>query len=442
MVRPAETSRDPAPAPGDGMIDVELIGAPAFTVAVAGDLFTYASINGRLAELIGVSPVDFVGQTPESLLQPSYAAELRTHYSRCIGERVSVDFESFYDAPGGGRWWHTTVSPVLDAEDGRVVLLVGLGIDITPRKAAERLAHEADHRIALALELLEGGFWHYSIAEGRFRTSPQLSRLVSGTGTEDAGEPLDGPGFLAFVEPEDLGSTDISALVCGDAEASSAEYRVRTGAGAQRWMSCQRRLTRDEQGRPETIIGVVVDITDQKLRQQALAAEAMTDSLTELGNRRGFEALGGRLVADAAAAGAAGTGFDAPFGLVLLDLDRFKPVNDTHGHAIGDAVLREVGARLRRHLRPGDLASRLGGDEFAVLVPGATEDVLAGLSRRLVEAVGRPIATPAGRVEVGASAGAALWRGEDLSLAALVERADAALFSVKRGGRGAWRVAA
>ncbi len=127
---------------------------------------------------------------------------------------------------------------------------------------------------------------------------------------------------------------------------------------------------------------------------------------------------------------------------MLLDLDRFKPVNDTHGHAVGDAVLREVGARLRRHLRPGDVAARLGGDEFAVLVPGATEDVLAGLSRRLVEAVGRPIATAAGRVEVGASAGAALWRDADRDLAALVERADAALFAVKRDGRGAWRVAA
>ncbi len=412
------------------MIDVELIGAPAFSVTVVGDVFTYAAINGRLADVIGMAPADFVGRTPQSLLSPSYAAEVLVHYRRCVADRASVDFESFYDAPGGGRWWHTTVSPVLDAEEGRVVLLVGLGVDITPRKAAERRAREVDDRIALAMDLLEGGFWHYSIAEERFGTSPQLSRLIAGAG---AGS-LDGADYGGFVLPEDRGRLDIGALVRGEAEASAAEYRVRTSAGGLRWMSCQRRLTRDEAGRPENIVGVVVDITDQKLRQEALAVEAATDSLTELTNRRGFEAVGQRL-----AAGARG---DGAFGLVLLDLDRFKPVNDTHGHAVGDSVLREVAARLRRQARPGDVAARLGGDEFAVLVPGATEDMLAGLSRRLVEAVGRPVATAVGRVEIGASVGAALWRDGDRSLAAVAERADAALFAVKRAGRGAWRVAA
>ena len=413
------------------MIDVELIGAPAFSVTVAGEVFTYAAINGRLAGVIGVAPADFVGQTPQTLLSPSYAEELLGHYRGCVAGRASVDFESFYDAPGGGRWWHTTVSPVLDAEEGRVVMLVGLCVDITSRKAAARRAREVDARIALAMDLLEGGFWHYTIAERRFGTSPQLSRLVAGAG---AG-PLDEAAYTAFVLPEDRGGLDLGALVRGEVDTSVAEYRMRTDAGDLRWMSCRRRLTRDEAGRPENLVGVVVDITDQKIRQEILAAEAATDSLTGLTNRRGFEALGQRMASEA-------RGTDGPFGLVLIDLDRFKPVNDTHGHAVGDAVLREVAARLRRHVRPGDVAARLGGDEFAVLVPGATEDVLAGLSRRLVEAVGRPVATSMGRVEIGASVGAALWRDADRTLAGLADRADRALFAVKRAGRGAWRIAA
>ncbi len=411
------------------MIDVELIGAPAFSVAVAGDVFTYAAINGRLADGIGVAPADVVGRTPQNLLPPSYAAALLGHYRRCVADRASVDFESFYGGHGGG-WWHTTLSPVLDAEEGRVVLLVGISTDVSARKAAEHRAREVETRIALAMDLLEGGFWHHAIAEDRFATSPQLGRFVAGA---DAG-PLDRLAYASFVLPEDRGALDIGALARGEADASAAEYRIRTSGGELRWMSCQQRLMRDEAGRPETVIGVVVDITDQKLRQEALAAEAATDSLTELTNRRGFEAMGQRLAEGARGAGA--------FGLVLVDLDRFKPVNDTHGHAVGDAVLREVAARLRRHVRSGDVAARLGGDEFAVLVPGATEDMLAGLSRRLVEALGRPVATAVGRVEIGASVGAALWRDGDRTLAAMAERADAALFAVKRGGRGAWRVSA
>ena len=314
------------------MIDVELIGAPAFSVTVAGDVFTYAAINGRLAGGIGVAPADFIGQTPQSLLSPTYAAEVLGHYRRCVAHRASVDFESFYDGPGGG-WWHTTLSPVLDAEEGCVVvLLVGVATDVTARKAAEQRARDVEARIALAMDLLEGGFWHYCIAEDRFVTSPQLARLVAGA---DA-RPLDGAAYAAFVLPEDRGALDIGPLARGEAGASAGEYRVRTRAGELRWVSCKRRLTRDEAGRPENIVGVVVDITDQKLRQEALAAEAATDSLTELSNRRGFEAVGQRL-----AAGARG---DGAFGLVLLDLDRFKPVNDTHGHAVGDSVLREVAA--------------------------------------------------------------------------------------------------
>ena len=412
------------------MIDIEMIGAPAFSVAVSGDAFTYAAINARLAGLIGVAPADFVGQTPQSLTSPRYAEELLGRYRHCIATRAPVDFESFYDAPGGGRWWQTTLSPVLDAEDGRIVLLVGLGIDITSRKVAERRAREIDDRIALAMELVDGGFWHFGVAEHSFDASPQLSRFLAGPG----GEPLDGASYEGFVLPEDRGALDFGALVRGEAESSAAEYRVRTSAGEVRWMSCQRRLTRDEFGRPENIAGVVVDITDHKIRQELLAAEAATDSLTELRNRRGFEAFGERIVAEARRSGGV-------FGLLLLDRDRFKPVNDTHGHALGDAVLREVAARLRRRVRPEDIAARLGGDEFAVLIPGATDDSLTGLSRRLVAEIARPVVTAVGRIEIGASVGAALWRDADGTLASLMERADAALFAVKRGGRGAWRIA-
>lgn len=412
------------------MIAIESVGAPAFLVDVTGQDFTYGAVNGRLADALGLAPGDLVGRRPESLLPPEDAAVVRGHYGLCVAERRSIAFELFFEAPAGGRWWQTTLSPLFDGEEGTVVALIGVAVDITARRAAEERGREADARIALAMDLLEGGFWHFDVARRRFSTSPQLSRLVAGAG---AG-PLDGAAYAAQVPEEDRPRLDFGPLLRGEAEALSAEYRIRTGAGDLRWVSCKRRLTRDDWGRPESVIGVVVDITEQKSREAALAAEAATDSLTGLLNRRGFDLTGQRFCAEARARGAG-------FGLVLLDLDRFKPVNDTHGHPMGDMVLCEVAARLRRHTRPGDAAARLGGDEFALLVAGATEDVLAGLARRLVEALARPIATPAGRIEIGASVGAALWREEDGDLAGLTDRADDLLFAVKRAGRGAWQVA-
>ena len=412
-------------------IDVELVGAPAFTVAVEGERFVYAGLNRRLAGMIGFAPGDFVGQTPEAILPPDYATEILAQYRQCVAERRSVDFESLYDSPGGKHWWHSTISPVFASEGGPVVLLIGVAVDITARKAAEARSRETEVRLALAMDILDGGFWHYDIPAGTFATSPQLTRLI--TGFESGALDLD--RYIAVVEPKDLAATDLGPLIRGECEANVAEYRVKTHKGDIRWVSCRRRLTRDAEGQPSAVVGVAVDITDQKRAQEGLALQAATDALTHLLNRRGYEQMGNGMIAGARGGGPG-------FGLLLIDLDRFKPVNDTHGHATGDEVLRETAIRLRRHARTGDATARIGGDEFALLLEGIDAERLARIAGRLVTVLARPIATLAGPIAVGASVGAALWCPGDRDLSALMARADAELFHVKRTGRGAWRLAA
>ena len=121
------------------MIDVELIGAPAFLVAVAGGTFTYTSINRRLSELIGVDSRDFIGQTPETLLSTDHAARTVAQYRRCIGEHRSVEFESFYDPPRGCPLVADHHIPRLRRRGGQVAQLIGVASDVTaarPRSAA------------------------------------------------------------------------------------------------------------------------------------------------------------------------------------------------------------------------------------------------------------------------------------------------------------------
>ena len=412
------------------MIDVELIGAPSFAVTVAGGDFSYVAVNTQLAELLGIPAGDVVGRTPHAVLPPTLADTMVARCGTSVAERRSIEFETFHDGPGGGRWWQVTLTPMLDGVEGEVAMLLGVAVDVTQRRAAERRNREVDARVSLAMDVLDGGFWHYSIAEGRFRTSPQLTRLLTG----DDDDPLDGERYTSFVLDEDRGAVDLAGMIKGEGDAAAAEYRVRTLSGEVKWVFCKRRLTRDDAGRPENIIGVVVDITEQKLRRDSFARQASTDLLTDLLNRRGFEDLGRHLVARSHSTGRV-------FGLILLDLDRFKPVNDNHGHAVGDAVLREVAARLRRYTRAGDAAVRLGGDEFALLVEDATRERLSGLAARLVEVMSRPVVTPVGRIEIGASVGAALWGPADPDLTALAVRADEALLGVKREGRGSWCLA-
>ncbi len=155
--------------------------------------------------------------------------------------------------------------------------------------------------------------------------------------------------------------------------------------------------------------------------------QALTDPLTGLRNRRGLDRALGRLAAGG-----------VPFGLVHLDLDHFKQINDSRGHAAGDRVLAEVAARLRRAVRDDDSVARLGGDEFVILLPGLREAArIEAVAQRLLDDLMRPIVLDGAEVAVSASLGVVLWPGAGpASAEALLMAADRALYASKDAGRG------
>ena len=161
-------------------------------------------------------------------------------------------------------------------------------------------------------------------------------------------------------------------------------------------------------------------------RSLHLAKAALTDTLTGLTNRRGLDELGNTLLRR-----------PGRHALVLFDLDRFKPINDTLGHAAGDWVLREIGQRLRLHSRERDLVARLGGDEFVVLIaqcPARPE--LDAMVDRLRAALDAPIDYEAQRLQVSASAGIALTPTDGIELYSLLRAADLAMYNAKASRKG------
>ena len=170
-----------------------------------------------------------------------------------------------------------------------------------------------------------------------------------------------------------------------------------------------------------------------RARAQQLEQAARTDALSGLANRRSFDdALAGHAGDDVA--------------ILFVDLDGFKTVNDRLGHAAGDEVLRQVGARIRASIRETDLAARIGGDEFAILCRGANEVDVRRLARRLIDAVSEPMAladTPAdGRADVGISIGIAIAApGTEPDLTRLLALADEQLYQAKQQGKGGYEVA-
>lgn len=167
----------------------------------------------------------------------------------------------------------------------------------------------------------------------------------------------------------------------------------------------------------------------KEVSEVALKQAATRDGLTGVLNRWGFTRL-----AEAEIGGAAGRG--EPCSLLLLDLDHFKRINDTHGHAIGDEVLASVAGAVTRCLAPRDLFCRYGGEEFAALLPGASPEVAGAVAERVLRAV-RDVTvwTPAGPLRPTTSIGIAAANVESMDLGALMRVADIALYRAKRGGR-------
>lgn len=163
-------------------------------------------------------------------------------------------------------------------------------------------------------------------------------------------------------------------------------------------------------------------------RSQTLEYAAVTDPLTGLYNRRYFDdALDEYLKAFSR--------IEKPMGMILLDIDHFKQVNDTHGHDVGDEVLRRIAACLAEFTRYHDVVARLGGEEFAVLSPNVTENQLLSLADRIRNAIAAlMIEADNVTLRITVSAGVALWDGTEAA-AGLFKRADAQLYSAKRLGR-------
>ncbi|MBP0462375.1 EAL domain-containing protein [Roseomonas sp. PWR1] len=177
---------------------------------------------------------------------------------------------------------------------------------------------------------------------------------------------------------------------------------------------------------------LVQDITERRAQEARIAHLAQHDVLTGLPNRASFLAR----IDQALARAQRGEGF----ALLCLDLDRFKQVNDTLGHPIGDLLLTEVTARLRATLRETDMVARLGGDEFAIIqdLRRQPPDTVA-LARRIVEVVSAPYLINGHRIVVGTSIGIALAPADGAAADTLLKAADLALYRAKADGRGAWR---
>jgi diguanylate cyclase (GGDEF)-like protein/PAS domain S-box-containing protein len=260
--------------------------------------------------------------------------------------------------------------------------------------------------------------------------SAELCRLVAATSQDLLGQPM----RMLFASDEDHAAflarerSDFRAL-----QPYTGEWQLLRYDGSRFWAALRTKPV-DLADRTQGTIWIVSDIEDQRAARKQLEWSATHDALTGLANRKAFEQQAQRLV-DAQPE-------SRPAALVFLDLDRFKPVNDTAGHLVGDLMLLTVATAIAAHVRTGDLVARMGGDEFGLLLENCPPDTAMAIADEVRRAITKGVVPSAhGPLSVGASVGVAALQAGIVTVNDWLEAADAACYAAKSAGRDTVRAA-
>ncbi len=297
------------------------------------------------------------------------------------------------------------------------------------RTRAEAALRASEQRYSLAVRGANDGIWDWNLDAGRVYLSARWKEIL---GYEEHEIDESEESWLALVHPDDVPT--LKAALDSHREGNGGhlevEHRMVARDGSERWVMTRGAAVHDATGRAMRIAGSMTDITARKLAEQQLLHDAFHDGLTGLANRALFVDRLGVAVAGLPRRR------DSHFAVLFLDLDRFKTVNDSLGHAAGDELLNTLARRLERFVRPGDTVARLGGDEFAILLTGAAEAGDAILvANRVHEILTEPFAVRGHQVWLTTSIGIALSATGDSSPEGILRDADIAMYRAKAAGR-------
>jgi diguanylate cyclase (GGDEF)-like protein/PAS domain S-box-containing protein len=343
-------------------------------------------------------------------------------------------------------------------DTAEVALRLGVGLIVTlsggylsgeltgerRRRQAERerslgQLQEAEARYRSLVEQTPVVTYMESLPSGRVTyASPQIEELTGFTPEQWTSAPAVRHAALDPEQAEAIVAERGAAAARG--EPLRQEYRLRRIDGTMVWVRDEATLVTDERGRAQFWQGVMVDITERKTAEEEVTFRAYHDPLTGLPNRAMFEELVEVALARADRRGSS-------VAVLYLDLDGFKQVNDTLGHAAGDEVLQQVGRRLQQILRGADSVARHGGDEFLVLLPDledpedGTEPVppverAMGVAARVHEALAPSFEVDGRRFAIAASVGVSLYPAFARDARELLVQSDAAMYESKRAGSG------
>jgi diguanylate cyclase (GGDEF)-like protein/PAS domain S-box-containing protein len=419
----------------DALADSEVRFRSTFDHAASGIAHTtwdgqFIQVNRKLCDIVGYKQAELMAMNVRAIVHPEDAAALFRDRTRIESGQLELQSGEYrLTRKDGSTVWVALATSVAQGPSGGAKYFISILHDITQRKRAEQALRASEERFRLIAETIEEVFWLRDPATRNvYYISPAYERVWQRSRESLRANPH---SFVDAIHLEDR------ARVCAELEiqktglqASDMEYRIIQPDGAIRWIWDRGFPIHDEEtGEVVCYAGIAQDITDRKQLQDRLLREANYDSLTQLPNRvLCYERLRQALI-DAKRR-------NSIVGVLFIDLDRFKAVNDTLGHAAGDQLLEEVSQRLTQQVRANDTIGRLGGDEFAVILSDLVKaQDSASIAEKIIKALAAPLLLDGHEVFVTASVGITIYPHDGEEADTLIRNADAAMYRAKELGK-------
>jgi len=379
--------------------------------------------NNNMASYCGWPKEEMIGMRSMSIVHEEDRESSRASALKMLqGERTAPYEFRMIRKDGSVLWMIETVTPIL--YNGRPAIL-GNAMNITESRKTMEALRESEERYRTILENIEDGYYELDINR-RLTFFNESCRKIFGYSREE----FLGMGQTAIASDETANSMlerFRTVMETGNPDRATG-WEIRRKDGTSRHIEASVSLIRDGTGKPSGFRGIIRDVTDRKLAEEMIMRLAYHDSLTGLPNRVLFH---DRLTM----AMARYRRNNKPFAVMLLDLDKFKEINDALGHSVGDMLLQNVAQRLTGLLRKSDTVARMGGDEFLVLLTDLTRpDTASAIAKKILNLFQKPFDVDEHRLRVTTSIGIAIYPSDGGDADTLLKNSDIAMYMAKKSG--------
>jgi len=354
------------------------------------------------------------------------------NFQKALDEKIDLDFEHrIIRGDGSERVVFIRTNVILD-DKGEVTRIFGTIQDITDQKELETKLEESEERFKSVSDRLPVGIWSYDVIDDRVTFSSKGIEKILGAGQAKFEEATD--LWKNMILQEDREMVEKKQLLLANGEEIHFQYRILDENGKIKWLECKTIPYLDQDGKVTRLDGIIRDFTERKNYLEHLSFLADHDYLTELPNRRYIERKLQEFIQAPFENG-------KQFAVLYLDLDRFKYVNDTLGHEIGDRFLVSFSVRMKEYLGSETFIARIGGDEFIIILNDITglENAIQ-LANNIIAEVEKPFYIDEFELFITTSIGISMYPMDGDNPNELLKNADTALYKAKESGRNDWQV--